>query len=87
MNKDNLAPWHAGDIGYLPKLVEVTGVKFRLTPADYMYSWHNAPNQQFIVNLDADVEVVPALNMTSEFLRVTSKGKLQLEIEGDPLIR
>jgi len=30
---------------------------FRQTPGDYHYSWHNAPQRQFIVNLDADVEV------------------------------
>ena len=47
----------AGDIGYLSKLTEVTGVQFRYTPSSYHYSWHNAPNRQFIINLDADVEV------------------------------
>lgn len=37
--------------------MEATGLKFRLTPADYHYSWHTAPQRQFIVNLDGDVEV------------------------------
>ena len=46
-----------GDIGYLSKLTAVGGVMFRQTPGDYHYSWHNAPQRQFIVNLDADVEV------------------------------
>ncbi len=35
----------------------MTGVQFRYTPSSYHYSWHNAPNRQFIINLDADVEV------------------------------
>ena len=30
---------------------------FRETPADYNYSWHNAPRRQFIVNINADVEI------------------------------
>lgn len=47
----------AGDIGYLSKLIGAAGVVFRQTPGDYHYSWHNAPQRQFIVNLDADVEV------------------------------
>ena len=47
----------AGDIGYLSKLTAVGGVMFLQTPGDYHYSWHNAPQRQFIVNLDTDVEV------------------------------
>mmetsp|Transcript_6693 Transcript_6693/g.23648 ORF Transcript_6693/g.23648 Transcript_6693/m.23648 type:complete len:123 (+) Transcript_6693:1197-1565(+) len=30
---------------------------FRQTPADYDFTWHNAPERQLIVCLDADVEV------------------------------
>ena len=47
----------SGDIGYLSKLIGAAGVVFRQTPGDYHYSWHNAPQRQFIVNLDADVEM------------------------------
>ena len=46
-----------GDIGYLSKLTDVTGIQFRYTPASYHYSWHNAPSRQFVINLDGDVEV------------------------------
>lgn len=63
---------YAGDIGYLSKLIKVTGVKFRLTPADYLYSWHNAPSRQFIVNLDADVEV----EVSSGERRVIKQGEV-----------
>lgn len=46
-----------GDIGYLSEHIAGNGVIFRLTPGDYHFSWHNAPRRQFIINLDADVEV------------------------------
>ena len=47
----------SGDIGYLSDLLGCAGMIVRYTPGDYDYSWHNAPKRQFIVNLDADVEV------------------------------
>ena len=46
-----------GDIGYLSQLIGGRGVQFRYTPADYHYSWHTAPQRQFIVNLDGDEPV------------------------------
>ena len=39
-------------IGFVPS----TGM-FRETPPSYNFSWHNAPRRQYIVNLDADVEI------------------------------
>ena len=30
---------------------------FRKTPSDYDYKWHCAPRKQYIINLDASVEV------------------------------
>ena len=38
-------------------MIGSSGVQFRYTPANYSYSWHTAPRRQFIVNLDADLEV------------------------------
>ncbi|MGE4301756.1 MAG: hypothetical protein AB7F40_09150 [Victivallaceae bacterium] len=46
-----------GDIGKLSKVIPATGVIFRETAADYDYTWHNAPQRQFIVMLDAGVEI------------------------------
>lgn len=46
-----------GDIGYLSQLIGGKGVQFRHTSGDYSYSWHTAPQRQFIVNLDGDVEI------------------------------
>jgi hypothetical protein len=47
----------AGPIGRLSDLQKATGVIFRETPADYDYDFHNAPRRQYIINLDAGVEV------------------------------
>jgi hypothetical protein len=46
-----------GKIGMLSKLQKATGVIFRETADDYDYSWHNAPRKQYIIMLDAGVEI------------------------------
>ena len=46
-----------GAIGLLSQMVPSTGTMFRETPPSYNFSWHNAPRRQYIVNLDADVEI------------------------------
>jgi len=46
-----------GPIGRLSKTQNATGVIFRETPADYDYNWHNAPQRQYIIMLDAGVEI------------------------------
>ena len=62
----------AGNIGYLSELIGGNGVQFRRTPADYDYSWHTAPRRQFIVNLDAAVEI----EVSSGERRVIAKGEV-----------
>eukprot|EP00894_Picocystis_sp_ML_P000366 jgi/Pico_ML_1/50883/g2013.t1 len=47
-----------GAIGLLSDPFATKGrLLFRQTPADYDFAWHNAPERQLIVCLDADVEV------------------------------
>ena len=46
-----------GNIGSISNLIPGTGIMFRTTPANYDFSWHVAPRKQFIVNLDAAVEI------------------------------
>ncbi len=43
--------------GALSKLQQATGVVFRETDADYEYGFHNAPRRQYVINLDASVEI------------------------------
>lgn len=46
-----------GPAGKLSQRLAATGVIFRVTPGDYDYGWHHAPRRQYIVNLDAGVEI------------------------------
>ena len=53
-------------------MVPSTGMMFRETPPSYNFSWHNAPRQQYIVNLDADVEI----NVSSGETTVIRQGEV-----------
>ncbi len=46
-----------GQIGKLSKRMDATGVVFRTTDGDYEFDWHTAPRRQFVINLDAAVEL------------------------------
>ena len=46
-----------GSIGRLSTPQKATGVIFRETAEDYDYDWHNAPQRQYIIMLDAGVEI------------------------------
>ncbi len=46
-----------GGFGSLSRLFPATGILFRETAADYDYDWHTAPRRQFIIMLDAGVEI------------------------------
>lgn len=63
-----------GPIGKLSKKIKSTGVIFRETPADYNYDWHNAPQRQFIIMLDAGVEITIGSGET----RVVQAGEVVL---------
>ena len=41
-----------------PSKLAATGVIFRETPSDYNLDFHPAPRRQFIINLDAAVEII-----------------------------
>jgi len=41
----------------LSKRLRATGIIFRESPADYDLDWHTAPRRQYIVNLDAGVQI------------------------------
>ena len=46
-----------GGIGAISKLQGATGVVFRETDGDYDFDFHNAPRRQYVINLDASVEI------------------------------
>jgi quercetin dioxygenase-like cupin family protein len=43
--------------GRLSKRIPATGIIFREVPPDYDLDWHPAPRRQYIINLDAGVEI------------------------------
>jgi hypothetical protein len=46
-----------GAIGRITRLQEATGILFRETDGDYDFDFHNAPRRQYVINLDASVEL------------------------------
>jgi hypothetical protein len=46
-----------GPGGRMSKRLPATGVIFRRTEGDYDLDWHPAPRRQYIVNLDAGVQI------------------------------
>lgn len=47
----------AGPIGRLSKKLPVRGIVFRENDADYNYDWHTAPEKQYIVMLNGEIEI------------------------------
>lgn len=47
----------AGEIGRLSEEMPAAGIIFRENPADYDYDWHNAPQHQYIIMLDGNIEI------------------------------
>ena len=43
--------------GRLSPRLPATGIIFREVPSDYDLDWHPAPRRQYIINLDAGVEI------------------------------
>jgi len=76
--------------GKLSKRQPATGVIFRETSGDYDLRWHPAPRRQYIVNLDAGVEITASDGETrvigaGEVLLVedtTGKGHLSKAVGG-----
>ena len=47
----------AGEIGHLSEKVAVKGIIFRENDADYDYDWHTAPEKQYIILIDGEIEI------------------------------
>ena len=46
-----------GMIGRISALEPASGIVFRETEGDYDFEFHNAPRRQYVINLDAAVEL------------------------------
>ena len=58
---------NAGEIGYLSQRYPVENLIFRTTGGDYDYNFHNAPERQFIIMLDGEIEIETSLGVTRRF--------------------
>ena len=52
---------YQGEIGNLSALMPASGIIFREVKAEYDYDFHNAPQRQFIIFLDGEVEMETSL--------------------------
>ncbi len=64
----------AGEIGRLSERQPVASIIFRENDADYDFDWHHAPQRQYIVLLDGEIEIE------------TSDGELRRFSGGDILL-
>ena len=56
--EDQEVEWKESGLGgKLSARFPATGIIFRQVHPDYDYDWHNAPRKQYIINLDAGVEI------------------------------
>jgi uncharacterized cupin superfamily protein len=66
-----------GDIGFLSDKYPVKSVIFRETSENYNYTWHNAPEKQFVIMLEGSVEI----EVGSGEKRIFSDGDILLVLD------
>lgn len=57
----------AGDIGFLSKKIPAKEVMFRKVKPTYDYDFHTAPQRQFIILLDGEIEIETSLGEKRQF--------------------
>lgn len=57
----------AGDIGRLSGEIPARSIIFREVIADYDYNFHNAPQRQYLVLLDGEIEIETSLGEKRQF--------------------
>jgi hypothetical protein len=57
----------AGEIGLLSDVQPVSGVIFRIVEPAYDYDFHTAPQKQYIVLLDGEIEIETSLGKRRKF--------------------
>ena len=76
--------------GHLATLIPVSGLIFRQTVGEYDLDWHPAPRRQYIINLDAGVQITASdgearVIGAGEVILVedvSGKGHLSKSVEG-----
>lgn len=57
----------AGEIGKLSEALAVKSIIFREVEADYDYSFHNAPQKQYLILIDGGIEIETSLGEKKQF--------------------
>ena len=57
----------AGEIGALSNLIPAKGVIFREVLPTYDFDFHNAPQRQYIILLDGEIEIETSLGEKRQF--------------------
>ena len=52
----------SGEIGFLSEKISAKDIIFRKVKAHYDYDFHTAPQRQFIILLDGEIEIETSLN-------------------------
>ena len=56
-----------GEIGFLSDKIPVKEIIFRKVKPDYNYDFHNAPQKQYIILLDGEIEIETSLGEKRTF--------------------
>lgn len=57
----------SGDIGFLSEKIKVKDIMFRKVKPQYDYDFHTAPQRQYIILLDGEIEIETSLNEKRTF--------------------
>jgi hypothetical protein len=57
----------AGEIGKLSEALPVSSIIFREVEADYDYNFHNAPQKQYLIMIDGEIEIETTLGEKRQF--------------------
>lgn len=82
----------SGTIGFLSEMIPVEGIIFREVEPAYDYDFHNAPQRQFLVLLDGEIEIETSLGEKRIFRAgeillledVTGKGHRTRNVQQKP---
>ena len=82
----------AGEIGRLSERQPVASIIFRENDADYDFDWHHAPQRQYIVLLEGELEVTVGDGTTRRFGAgqvllaedLEGRGHISRRVDGKP---
>ncbi len=61
-----------GEIGFLSEKIPVKELIFRKVKPEYDYDFHNAPQKQYIILLDGEIEIETSLGKKKTFKEAIS---------------